>query len=185
MSETSGNRAGVAGMRRIWDKLGPLIGLLLIMLVFGYLEPEKFLSARNIGNVAGQTVVVATAAVGMTFVIISGGIDLSVGSLIALAGVVGTMAMVCDFGRTELRGETAAPVQFKVESMLTPGANMPGVPSTKPSEAWVIVTDDGSATEDLSGGEDWDAENQRELVIRWDIANTDYKYFHIYVKETT
>jgi ribose transport system permease protein len=97
MAEITGSAAGPPRIGEIWDRLGPVIGLVLILVVFGAREPEKFLSARNIGNVAGQTVVVGTSAVGMTFVIISGGIDLSVGSMIALTGVVGTLAMKSDF----------------------------------------------------------------------------------------
>ncbi len=80
--------------RRLNQLGGPMVGLVLILIVFGVLSPRKFLSTRNFGNVAGQTVVVATAAVGMTFVIVSGGIDLSVGSVIALSGVGGALAMV-------------------------------------------------------------------------------------------
>jgi ribose transport system permease protein len=49
-----------------------------------------FLQSENLLNIANQTVVVAVIAVGMTLVIITGGIDLSVGSLVALAAVVAT-----------------------------------------------------------------------------------------------
>ena len=51
-------------------------------------ETGYILQFQNISNVIGQTVVVATAAIGMTFIIVSAGIDLSVGSVIALAGVL-------------------------------------------------------------------------------------------------
>ena len=47
-----------------------------------------FLTVSNLLNVAEQTSINAIVAVGMTFVILSGGIDLSVGSIVALAGVV-------------------------------------------------------------------------------------------------
>lgn len=97
MAETNASTLGPSHVRRIWDQLGPAVGLLLILFVFGVLEPDKFLSTRNFANVIGQTVVVATAAVGMTFVIISGGIDLSIGSQIALTGVMGTSAMISGF----------------------------------------------------------------------------------------
>ena len=50
-----------------------------------------FLQTENLFNIANQTVVVAVIAIGMTLVIITGGIDLSVGSLVALAAVVATM----------------------------------------------------------------------------------------------
>ncbi len=86
--------AGVSGtLKKVVDLLGPLLGLAIIIALFSILAPQSFLTGRNMGNVAGQILVVALTAVGMTYVIVSGGIDLSVGSLIALSGVTGTMAI--------------------------------------------------------------------------------------------
>ena len=51
-------------------------------------SPEKYLSPFNIRIILSQTVIVAISAIGMTLIIISGGIDLAVGSTIALSGVV-------------------------------------------------------------------------------------------------
>jgi ribose transport system permease protein len=68
--------------------LGPFAGLALVVAIFSILEPERFLSEYNLRTVATQTVIVALGAMGMTFVIVSGGIDLSVGSSIALVTVV-------------------------------------------------------------------------------------------------
>jgi ribose transport system permease protein len=75
------------------SKLGPLVnlgGLLLawlaIFLFFSWKDPQ-FMSAVNIETIARQTLIVALAALGMTFVIINGAIDLSVGSGVALVGV--------------------------------------------------------------------------------------------------
>jgi ribose transport system permease protein len=59
-----------------------------------------FLKSENILNVANQIVIVAIIAVGMTMVIITGGIDLSVGSLIALAAVLAAL-LIRDFGGGE------------------------------------------------------------------------------------
>jgi ribose transport system permease protein len=56
--------------------------------LFGVLAPETFVRSANIVTMARQTVVVGIAAVGMTIVIVAGGIDLSVGSSVALATVV-------------------------------------------------------------------------------------------------
>lgn len=64
---------------------GPMLGLLLVGVAFALAEPA-FASERNFVTIAVQTVITAVAALGMTFVIASGGIDLSVGSVIALAG---------------------------------------------------------------------------------------------------
>ncbi|MFG0319924.1 MAG: ABC transporter permease [Planctomycetota bacterium JB042] len=67
---------------------GPFAGLLLVLVLFRALAGESFLSAYNLKTVLTQTVIVGLGAVGMTFVIVAGGIDLSVGSVIALASVV-------------------------------------------------------------------------------------------------
>ncbi|HBQ11846.1 MAG TPA: ABC transporter permease, partial [Myxococcales bacterium] len=58
------------------------------MVLFAALVPDRFLSAYNFKTIATQTVIVALGAIGMTWVMVSGGIDLSVGSVIALASVV-------------------------------------------------------------------------------------------------
>lgn len=75
-------------MRRVMDVLGPFLGLLLVMALFAALVPDRFLSLYNLKTIVTQTVIVGLGAIGMTFVIISGGIDLSVGSVIALSSVV-------------------------------------------------------------------------------------------------
>jgi ribose transport system permease protein len=70
----------------------PFASLIALCLVIAALEP-KFLSAGNLAAVARQTAVITIMAMGMTIVMVSGGIDLSVGSMMALAGVLGAMAM--------------------------------------------------------------------------------------------
>ena len=67
-------------------RFGTLIGLLLLCVVLWILTPH-FLTISNLLNIIQQTSINAIVAVGMTFVIISGGIDLSVGSIVALSGV--------------------------------------------------------------------------------------------------
>ena len=62
-----------------------------------------FLQSENLLNIANQTVVVAVIAVGMTLVIVTGGIDLSVGSLVALAAVVSTL-LIRRFGGADAGG---------------------------------------------------------------------------------
>jgi ribose transport system permease protein len=68
-------------------RFGTLIGLLVLCAVLWALTPH-FLTLSNLLNVAQQTSINAIVAVGMTFVILSGGIDLSVGSIVAISGVV-------------------------------------------------------------------------------------------------
>ncbi|MGE0791970.1 MAG: ABC transporter permease [Sandaracinaceae bacterium] len=75
-------------LARVLDVAGPLIGLVVVAILFAILVPDRFLSLYNFKTVATQTVIVGLGAIGMTFVMISGGIDLSVGSIIALVSVV-------------------------------------------------------------------------------------------------
>lgn len=70
--------------------LTPLIFLILLILIFSSLHP-RFLHPLNIFNVMRQISITGLIALGMTFVIIVRGIDLSVGSLIALCGLVGAV----------------------------------------------------------------------------------------------
>jgi len=80
-----------SSIARGWlNRLAPFLGLLLVIVIFAILigEPAKYLSLRNLRTVLAQTVIVAIGAIGMTVIIISGGIDLSVGSAIALTGVI-------------------------------------------------------------------------------------------------
>lgn len=78
--------------RKFWHRslntMGPVIGLLLIYIFFMAIGPSSFSGTRNLETIARQTVIVGTAALGMTLIIIAGGIDLSVGSVVALSTVV-------------------------------------------------------------------------------------------------
>jgi len=71
-------------------RLGPFVGLLLVVAFFALASgaPERYLSGNNLRVVLAQTVIVAVGAIGMTLIIVGGGIDLSVGSVIALTGVL-------------------------------------------------------------------------------------------------
>lgn len=71
------------------SKYKSLIGLVLLCIVITIVTPN-FLSVSNITNVFTQVSVNAIIAIGMTFVILTGGIDLSVGSTLAISGAVGT-----------------------------------------------------------------------------------------------
>jgi ribose/xylose/arabinose/galactoside ABC-type transport system permease subunit len=68
--------------------LGPLLGLLIVYLFFAAVGPPAFATVRTLETIARQTAIVGTASLGMTMVIVSGGIDLSVGSIVALTSVV-------------------------------------------------------------------------------------------------
>jgi ribose transport system permease protein len=80
-------------MKKLLSQFGPFLGLLLVIGLFSINGEvrEYFLSYANFKIILTQTVIVAIGALGMTLIIISGGIDLSVGSVIALTSVVGAL----------------------------------------------------------------------------------------------
>jgi ribose transport system permease protein len=82
-------------MRELVQKpwAGPLVALLLVYGLFAALAPETFAGSVNLFTMARQTVVVGITALGMTYVILLGGIDLSVGSAVALTSVVVARAL--------------------------------------------------------------------------------------------
>ena len=82
-------------MRRWLRILAPLAGLVAVILLFAILtgSPDRYLSGANLRVVLAQTVIVAISALGMTMIIVSGGIDLSVGAVIALTSVVAALAL--------------------------------------------------------------------------------------------
>jgi ribose transport system permease protein len=74
-------------MKQLFQKYGPLLALLLIVVVVTILEPS-FMTTTNVLNVLRQVSISALIAFGMTFVILTGGIDLSVGATLALTGAI-------------------------------------------------------------------------------------------------
>jgi ribose/xylose/arabinose/galactoside ABC-type transport system permease subunit len=97
------NAADIAG------RFGPLIFLAVLMLAFSIFEPN-FFSANNLLNVMRQISITGLIAIGMTFVILTGGIDLSVGAVLAFSGIVaaivarGGTANTLSLGNTEQVG---------------------------------------------------------------------------------
>jgi ribose/xylose/arabinose/galactoside ABC-type transport system permease subunit len=79
----------------VWTVFGPFLGLVLITGLFAVLTRESgsFLTVYNWRTIAVQTVIVGTAALGMTVIMIAGGIDLSVGSAVALVTVAIAMTV--------------------------------------------------------------------------------------------
>ncbi len=73
--------------------IGPLLIALVLICLFLTVTTSTFLTTSNLTNIIVQTSVVGVAAVGATFVIITSGIDLSVGSNVALSGMVAAYAM--------------------------------------------------------------------------------------------
>ncbi len=83
-------RTGGLAIIPLLSRHAPAVCLVLLMVVFAILEPV-FLSPLNLFNVMRQISIEGLIAIGMTFVILTAGIDLSVGSVVALAGLVAAM----------------------------------------------------------------------------------------------
>jgi ribose transport system permease protein len=84
----STNTPKTSWLRHMLTAFGPLIGLVAVCVLFGALRFETFVTRDNFAIILQQTAVIGVAALGMTLVIIAGGIDLSAGSVIALGTVV-------------------------------------------------------------------------------------------------
>jgi ribose/xylose/arabinose/galactoside ABC-type transport system permease subunit len=72
---------------------GTLVLIILVLFIALTFASENFLTANNLSNLVRQTAVNGIVALGMTFIIISGGIDLSVGSIVGVAGVTSALLM--------------------------------------------------------------------------------------------
>lgn len=100
MSNIVENQAKNPSLRLWGEKFSDIIsqlaaaGALVVVFIYLTFASPVFLTVNNLFNIVSQTTVTAIIAVGMTFVIITAGIDLSVGSTAALAGVLGVVLMV-------------------------------------------------------------------------------------------
>lgn len=93
-SKSIAHKAPPHGVRALWDMLSVWLSrystvfvILVLALFFGATSPQ-FLSPDNLGNIMRQMSIVGTLAIGMTIVILIGGIDLSVGSVVLLSGAI-------------------------------------------------------------------------------------------------
>ncbi|MGB2806798.1 MAG: ABC transporter permease [Sedimentisphaerales bacterium] len=91
-------------MGKFVRQLLPFGSLTLIICVLSALKPDTFLTMENFMNVLRRSSVNGIIAIGMTSIIISAGIDLSVGSMLALSGMAGAYAMVAIGGSDPQRG---------------------------------------------------------------------------------
>ena len=82
--------------------LGPLLALAALVILGASLN-DNFLSAGNVQNVLARSAFIGIIAVGMTFVITAGGIDLSVGSMSAFTAGVTILAPACGSSRSSSR----------------------------------------------------------------------------------
>lgn len=94
MSASLTERMG--GWKISWRDMGTVAGLVIMVIVFASLS-DVFLTQRNLVNILQQSSINGCIAIGMTLVIISGGIDLSVGPVAAFAAVLSATLLVAGF----------------------------------------------------------------------------------------
>jgi ribose transport system permease protein len=101
----------------VWRKVGdqllarPLIVIFVLSVIVAALISPAFLSVRNIANLLQQSSIIGVISIGMTFVILAAGIDLSVGSVAALGGMI--VAILC---------QDSVPVPFAILAAVGAGA---------------------------------------------------------------
>jgi len=94
LSRTQVNRSS----RREWlERLLPFASVVALFIVLSIASPY-FLTVQNLSSVCRQTAVINIIALGMTLIMVSGGIDLSVGSVMAFAGICGTTLLASGWG---------------------------------------------------------------------------------------
>ncbi|RJL20611.1 ABC transporter permease [Paracoccus siganidrum] len=90
--------AGREHLRAALHQYGGILVSLVVLCVIFTLLNERFMTVANLTNILQQVAVVAIAAFGMTWVILLGEIDLSIGSIIAVAGMAGAQALAFGWG---------------------------------------------------------------------------------------
>lgn len=108
-------------MNKFAKQLLPFCSLIFIFSLWTFLVPNEFLTMTNLTNVLSRSSVNLIMAAGMTFVIITAGIDLSVGTMMGMCGMVGAWAMLSFSGATWEQISTASNVD------LTAGAVFGGI----------------------------------------------------------
>src|SRR5258706_13367714 len=91
--------------RGLLGRFSAFIFLIILVIVFSLLRPNSFPTPVNLFNIARQASITGIIAMGMTFVILTGGIDLSVGSVLAVSGIVA--AWVYKGGTSLVAGQAA------------------------------------------------------------------------------
>ena len=105
-------------MNKLAKQLLPFSSLLFIISLWTFLEPDTFLTFQNFKNVLSSSAANGIIAAGMTFVIITAGIDLSVGSMLAMCGILGSIVMLVLSGANWTQISGGAAVELGGFSML-------------------------------------------------------------------
>ena len=105
-------------MNRFTKQLLPFCSLIFIISLCTFLEPDNFLTTQNLVNVLCRSSINGIMAAGMTYIIITGGIDLSVGSMLAMCGMFGAASMLFFSGGTWSQISTGSYIHMGLLAMI-------------------------------------------------------------------
>lgn len=105
-------------MNKFEKQLFPFLSLIFIISLWTFLEPDKFLTTSNLLSVLSRSAANGIMATGMTFIIITAGIDLSVGSMLSLSAIIGSITMLALSGASWAQIRTGAAVDMTVSAMI-------------------------------------------------------------------
>ena len=113
LSGGAGLSARQVQVRSLIQALGMLPVLIILAVAFHYLTDQRFFSGQNVSIVAQQAAINTVLGAGMTFVILTGGIDLSVGSILAASAVVAMLVSnIPEFGMLGIAAGLACGLLF-------------------------------------------------------------------------
>ncbi len=105
-------------MNKFAKQLFPFLSLIFIISLWTFLEPDRFLSVQNFMNVLRRSSANGIMAAGMTFIIITAGIDLSVGSMLSLSAIIGSVVMLMLSGASWVQVSTGEMINMGVFPMI-------------------------------------------------------------------
>ncbi len=105
-------------MNRFTKQLLPFCSLIFIISLCTFLEPDNFLTTQNLVNILCRSSINGIMAAGMTYIIITGGIDLSVGSMLAMCGMFGAASMLFFSGGTWSQISTGSYIHMGLLAMI-------------------------------------------------------------------
>lgn len=168
---------------RLWNwpfeaqikKSGVWIGLFALMMVLTFMTDGGFLSPRNLTNLMRQTAVNGTLAAGMTLVILIGGIDLSIGSVVALVGILigltqvawggSVMATMASFGVACLAGTAIGFFNGSLIAWLRIPPFVITLGMMVIARGVALILSDGTGISPMGGGVQWVGEEYFSLGV--------------------
>ncbi len=164
-------KAGSGGLRRLRGRETGVFVALVVMCVALTLMNDRFMTSTNLLNIGRQVSLLGIMAVGMTFVLISGEVDLSIGSTYALAGIASGLMIIAGFGLVPAMvvGLVCGAVIGLINGLLSTYGRLPSLIATLGMLSMVrgavlILTDGRPVTVNLKNGADPDVLAQFQFI---------------------